>query len=182
MPTETGIYLKEEGKIGHLHSLKLLENLTVFLSKEVPIIDFGCGTGYYVDQFNARGYRAIGVDGVYEGVSDEICVADFSAQLDLGVKGNVISLEVGEHIPEKYENIFINNITYHCNSTLVLSWAVVGQPGIGHINCRNNDYIISKIIEKGFYFDYDSTNYLKSGIEPHCNYFYNTLMVFKRHG
>jgi len=181
MPTETGIYLKEDVEIGHIHSQMLLRNLLSLLPREYPVIDFGCGTGYYVEQLNAKGYRAIGVDGVYDGVSDKIKVADLSSPLDLNIKGSVISLEVGEHIPEKYENYFFDNITSHCSNIMVLSWAVVGQIGIGHINCRNNDYVISKVVERGFFFDTNGTKLLKSDIEPFCNYFYNTLMVFRRH-
>jgi len=180
MPTETGIYLKEEIEYGHLHSKSLLNNITHIIDNSLPVIDFGCGTGYYVEELNKKGYKAIGVDGIYIGDNKDIKILDISEHVDLGIKGNVISLEVGEHIPEQKEDIFISNLINHCSNILILSWAVEGQMGIGHINCKNNNYIINKLIDYGFEFSENMTKILKHNIEQHCNYFYNTLMGFKK--
>jgi len=47
---------------------------------------------------------------------------------------------VGEHIPSQYTSDFIRNITWAvaAGGTVVLSWAVPGQNGKGHVNCLSN--------------------------------------------
>ena len=53
----------------------------------------------------------------------------------------VMSLEVGEHLPSKFEDIFINNLHNNNVDGILLSWALKGQGGDGHVNEQNNDYI-----------------------------------------
>ena len=95
-------------------------------------------------------------------------------------KGIVISLEVGAHIPSTYQDVFIDNITTICNSYLILSWAVPGQPGIGHVNCLSNETIIKLITDKGFKYLEDISNQSREELVGNCWYFKDTLMVFKR--
>jgi hypothetical protein len=49
-------------------------------------------------------------------------------------KGNVICIEAFEHIPSQFEKQFVENIINACSGKLVISVAVEGQPGIGHVN------------------------------------------------
>lgn len=61
---------------------------------------------------------------------------------------------------------------------IILSWAIEGQPGDGHINCRSNKYIISKMDQLGFKLDTPASQYLRS-----CAglwWFKNTLMFFEK--
>ena len=95
-------------------------------------------------------------------------------------KGNVLSLEVFEHIPPMYERQFVQNIINSCDDKLVLSVAVEGQGGIGHVNCKNNDYIINLFSENGFSFKEGLTDAIRTDVEPHVMYFKNTLMIFEK--
>jgi len=52
-----------------------------------------------------------------------------------------ICFEVAEHIPKQFETTYLNNLIKHCKKGIVISWAIVGQKGIGHVNCQNNDYV-----------------------------------------
>ncbi|CAG5124210.1 unnamed protein product, partial [Candidula unifasciata] len=36
----------------------------------------------------------------------------------------VVSVEVGEHIPAKFEDIYLDNLARHAKEGIVLSWAV----------------------------------------------------------
>jgi hypothetical protein len=181
MPTETGIYTGEDMVVGHIHSSALLEYMQNTFNKQYSVIDFGCGTGYYIDNLNDRGFDVIGVEGsVYESHRHYVKHLDLTSPIELGVTGTVISLEVGEHIPREYENIFLNSVTNHTNKHLILSWAVEGQAGIGHINCRNNDYIIFQVEARGLVYNHGLTVNIRSLIEDECDYFRNTLMVFEK--
>lgn len=39
----------------------------------------------------------------------------------------VISVEVGKHIPAKFEDIYLDNLARHDREGIVLSWAVPGN-------------------------------------------------------
>lgn len=181
MPTETGIYTAYDAVEGHKFSPKLCNSIAGLLDKNIPVIDLGCGEGVYVNELIKNGFTAYGVDGLPLPMHNEnITIFDLSRPFAAPIKGNVICLEVGEHIPADYEEILINNITENCLDTVVLSWAVEGQMGIGHVNCRNNDYIIQKMKEKFFQYCDEETLRFRSNIEDQCEYFRNTVMIFKR--
>ena len=183
MPTITGIYTEEDVRCGHLFSHKLCKAITTIFKPDIPIIDLGCGLGTYIDEYNTLGYKAIGVDGISVPThSSNIVIHDLTQPLDLEVYGNVLCLEVGEHIPAEFEDILLNNIFKHCSQYIILSWAVENQMGIGHINCKNNNYIINKVVQNNFIYEEKLTQYLRSNIEDCCNYFRSTIMVFKKNG
>jgi hypothetical protein len=178
----TGIWSAAEAKPEHFPvSPKLARNLDIILAKHKLVIDFGCGNGFYLKALKQSGFdMLIGIDGYNSTKSDFIFEADLSKPRNFAFRGQVISLEVGEHIPVKYEQIFLDNVCRHCESRLIISWAVIGQNGIGHVNCRSNDYIINCIAERGFTFNKEVTQFLRNDIENHVSYFRNTLMVFDK--
>ena len=100
-----------------------------------------------------------------------------SKPIDLKVKSDIsISLEVGEHIPVEYEQIFLDNIVANTTTIVVLSWAIPGQIGNGHINCRENEYIIQQMANRGFILD---KNILEKR-KQFKNWFKDSLMLFTR--
>ena len=104
-------------------------------------------------------------------------VMDFSQSVNIGKFDLVLSLEVGEHIPVEYEQTFIDNLCRHSQRSILISWAVEGQPGTGHVNCRNNDYIISEMKKRDFIFDEDISQYFRDN--SYLPWFKNTLMYFE---
>jgi tryptophanyl-tRNA synthetase len=88
----------------------------------------------------------------------------------------VLSLEVGEHIPKEYESVFIDNVCSHTNNLLIISWAVVGQGGDGHINCQNNEYVINQIESRGLLYNPLKSKELRESAT--IGWFKNTIMVF----
>jgi hypothetical protein len=105
---------------------------------------------------------------------------DLSNHLDLGFKGQVLSFEVEEHIPAQYEQIFIDTIVLHCNSILILSWAIIGQFGVGHVNCRSQEYIIDQIEQRGLKYNKEDTLFIRNAEYKNAPWFKNTLMVFRK--
>lgn len=182
MPTDTGIYTQHDAEIGHLFSAKLCNQLVQIIDKSSLILDFGCGPGKYIEEFKKFGFNAMGVEGFPMSEHNDLNIIhqDLAKPFDLNLKGTVLSLEVGEHIPSEFQNIFLNNIEQHCLKTIILSWAVVGQGGVGHVNCQNNEYIITEMNTRGFKYDEETSHILRSDVEDQCNYFRNTLMVFHR--
>lgn len=168
----------------HHHDNRLCEYLiSIFREKQVKnVLDLGCGSGLYAKKFIDNNIACSCYDGHPDTkqITNGICeTIDLSQEISLGNTYDcVMSLEVGEHIPKIYENNFINNIVKHSHNFIIISWAIPGQPGDGHINCQNNKYIIDNIQEKNWHFNQSITNSLRR--ESSLWWFKNTLMFFQK--
>jgi cyclopropane fatty-acyl-phospholipid synthase-like methyltransferase len=74
----------------------------------------------------------------------------------------IISLEVAEHIPEKYEAVYLDNIFRHAKEGIILSWAVPGQGGLSHINNKPIEYVTKVMRDNGFKRDAEKTMKLQT--------------------
>ena len=168
----------------HVFDPPLANALIRFFKKEKAetIADFGCGMGDYVKALLAADFMCEGYDGnpdTYElsdGVAD---VQDLSEPFDLGTRFDwVLSLEVGEHLPEAYEFIFLENLDRHASCGIILSWAIKGQGGFGHFNVQDNAYIKTAMEKLGYVNDVLSEQRLRR--QSSLPWFKNTIMVFRK--
>tara|TARA_R110000823_G_scaffold303236_1_gene424566 strand:- start:32 stop:1801 length:1770 start_codon:yes stop_codon:yes gene_type:complete len=165
---------------GHCFDQPLCETIKN-LTKNKSLLDLGCGTGAYTKELQSSCTSAKGYDGNPNTpeISKGLCgVADLTQKQEFDKVDWVLSLEVGEHVPKESEDILLDNICSHSNKGVILSWAVPGQPGDGHINCQSNEYIINKMLDKGFNIDWDSTYRLRENAT--LWWFKNTLMCFQK--
>lgn len=159
------------------------EPLCRFISTLLKIdtcVDIGCGNGSYVDYLSDY-FFCEGYDGnpLTTEITKGACyVLDFSCPQNIGNFDLVLSLEVGEHIPKKYEKIFLDNICNTSDKFVILSWAIPGQGGSGHVNCQPNEYIIWEMYKRGFAFDLITTSSLR--YSSSLSWFMNTLMFFNK--
>lgn len=168
----------------HWHDGPLcLELSKLFKDKNIKtIVDFGCGTGSYVKFFKNTGFVIDGYDGnpnTVELSNGECSVLDLTTDFELGKTFNcVLSLEVGEHVPKEYEQLYINNLVKYSNEYVIISWGVPGQGGYGHVNCQTNEYIKDEFKKRG----YESMDLIEDAIRrsAEASWFANTLMVFKK--
>jgi 2-polyprenyl-3-methyl-5-hydroxy-6-metoxy-1,4-benzoquinol methylase len=150
------------------------------------IIDIGCGTGYYVNYLRNSGFDCTGFDGnpFTEEITNGLCkIADFSVPQNLGIFNWVISLEVAEHIPSEFEDVFIDNLHRHNTEGMILSWSIPSFGGDGHVNPKDNEYVINKITNLGYVLDEDSTLILRNSCAEYpksCWWFGHTLFVFRK--
>lgn len=178
----TGDLVKEHA---NFHCIELNDWLCNFLDKDKLLLDLGCGSGEYLKYMQAKGFNyLLGYEGCMSDhfVFNPIIIQDLTQHFTVENKGNVLSLEVGEHIPRKYQDVFLDNICNACDDNLIISWAVRGQKGLNHINCKNNEEIIPLVESRGFKFQSDETEVARNSIKDHCFWFKNTLMVFKKNG
>ena len=181
--SEKGYWIGEEAACEHAFDEKLCQNLIDFFkSRGGSVCDLGCGMGEYTRRMRKAGIFADGFDGN----PDTPVITDGLANvLDLSIPFVfekpyewALTLEVGEHLPEKYESTLIDNITKNSTRGVVLSWAVEGQGGYGHFNCRNNDYIKGLFLARGYKNDVETENLLRSNVD--LPWFKETIMVFTK--
>jgi hypothetical protein len=176
----------------HIHSPKLANWISHYFlpDRDKQLIDFGCGMGDYLRNFESHGFTKIyGFEGLPPVGSPEYVlqfdltnpVTNHPMYTQLKESAhNVLCLEVGEHIPPHYESVFLDNITDLAKNKIILSWAIVGQPGHGHVNCLNNDDIIRRMNERGFDYLAEDSEIIRQNVDDLAPWFYNTLMIFKR--
>ena len=165
---------------GHCFDSPLAEQLKN-LFKYHKVIDLGCGPGYYTKYFLENDIECEGWDGNPNTpeISNGLCkVADLTQPQSFQSKNWVLSLEVGEHIPKEYEDVFIKNLVHHATEGVVLSWATPGQPGDGHVNCQSNEYVVALLEKYGFVLDTATTARMREAAE--LWWFQNTVMCFRK--
>ncbi len=168
MPTDTGIYTPDDVKEFEYHPTHevICDFLAEFFTPDQPVIDLGAGLGFYSRGLTERGFQCVAVEGS-QAAADAglfpIQVHDLSKPLPLDFpEGQVLCLEVGEHIPPEFGHVFLTNLYRCARHRMVLSWAIVGQSGRGHVNCRDNYWVIEALHSIGWCVDVDGTDRARS--------------------
>lgn len=123
------------------------------------VLDIGCGIGLYPALYRHLGIRdVLGIDGVPPESSvlgsEGYQQVDLQQPLDLKRKFDlVVCLEVVEHIDPETTNVIIDSIERHADEYILFSMAEPGQPGHGHINCRNISEVLDLWADRGWYPD-----------------------------
>ena len=184
MINERGCFMTRFETDAHICDEPLCAAIIKMYKDVKTAVDIGCGNGKYTRNLIAAGIPCKGYDGspLTPEITDGLCeVMDFSIPSDIGQFDLVLCLEVGEHIPKQYEQVFIDNICRAADKHVCLSWALEKQDGWGHINCQNNDYVISEMRKRGFTYKPVETQILRdsTGLNEYIWWFKNTVMIFK---
>lgn len=152
-----------DGKANHHNDIGLANGLIMMMSwmrlawKTNPqFFDIGCGDGFLVNQVWKAGLGAHGVDGnpTYADPKSHIRRLDLTVDWPARAQANIVSLiEVWEHVPKAFEDVMVRNIVNSIGydglipPVLIVSAAVPGQAGHGHINCVTKQHVIGRISE-----------------------------------
>lgn len=180
---KTGFWSDDLAKKYHQHCEELSEWICKFLSKNHKVYDFGCGLGKYLRDLKNHGFTDLqGYEGVVPSTKafDNINQQDLTQSFNVSEKGHVICLEVGEHIPAEYSDVFLDSICGACCDKFIFSWAIRGQGGTGHVNCLNNDEVIPMVEKRGFRFLARETIEARSVITKNATWFKDSLLIFER--
>lgn len=156
------------------------------------VIDFGCAVGSYLEPFFESGITIKGVEGNRAALELAVIPQELVEQHDLRTLYHpeaeydlVLSIEVAEHLPEKYADVFVTNLT-SAGSTIVMTAAPPGQDGTHHVNEQPRDYWISKFENYGFIYDSRTVERLRSNIEElnikTFSHVSKNLFVFRQDG
>lgn len=125
------------------------------------MVDFGCGVGTWLKKGKEKGVKEIlGIEGDWLDKShlvikeDSFQYKNLTTQIRLSKRYDLaISLEVAEHIEEKFASLFIENLT-QASDVILFSAAIPGQRGSGHVNEQWPEYWINKF-EANDYLPFD---------------------------
>ncbi|TDK43327.1 hypothetical protein [Algoriphagus formosus] len=163
--------------------------LSVLFSYYKPqsMVDFGCGVGTWLNAGNQLGVSELmGFEGDWLDKKHLVIKEDsfqhrnLTTQIRLLKKYDLaISLEVAEHIEEKFASLFIENLT-QASDVILFSAAIPGQRGSGHVNEQWPDYWIAKFEE----FDYSPFDIIRPAVwmdsQVKTWYKQNTFVFVKR--
>lgn len=122
-----------------------------------------------------------GVKNIEELTSGSIHQRDFTVPFDPCHSFDVVMcLEVAEHIPRAFEDVFLRNIACSARSGLILSWAPPGQFGTGHVNMRTRVEVLAKLGTLGFVEDQTASRFL--GSQATFTWFKKNLLALHRSG
>ena len=160
----------------------LMDALPQIFEENSTVVDFGCGNADYAKHLHNKGFKCEAYDGnpntpeMTDGLGK---VLDLSKEFNLGKTFDyVISLEVAEHIPKEFEDVYINNLIKHTDSYLIMSWALDGQGGDGHVNEQNEDYVLNLFDKLGMTYHQDISQILRDVAK--LGWFKKTIYVFTK--
>ncbi len=184
MPDSYGIFTHEESERILIKHEGILALLPEAFSRDRLVLDLGCGRGHACEHLKNHGFEVFGFEGTPLSENESVGVPIFTVNLiqpwwRVLPQGQVLCIEVGEHIPPSCESVMFDNI---CRLTApgcvsLISWAVEGQEGCGHINCRNNDYVIQQMEVRGLIFQEGRTAELRQRFN---DIYHHSLMLFLR--
>ena len=90
----------------------------------------------------------------------------------------LLRLEVAEHIPQRFEKNFVENIQRNSLVGVVLSWAGLSQKGVGHVNNREQSYVKKIMARGGFGYVEKCSRILRESSK--LWWFKKNIMVFIR--
>ena len=142
----------------HLTDHSLAKFLSKFLTGK-RVASFGDGPGFYKEIL--LGLNEVLSYDAYDGAPfAELTTNNNVKFLDLSVPifhlkkyDWIISLEVAEHIPAKYESVYLDNLVRHAKQGIILSWAKIGQGGHSHVNNQDFPYIKEQMEARSFMHD-----------------------------
>lgn len=138
------------------------------LLKGQRVAGFGDGPGMYKSVYDAQmlmtSYDAYDGSPYIENITQNaVKFMDLTLpQYGLPLYDWVVCLEVAEHVPRVFQAVLVDNIARHARVGVVLSWAVPGQYGLGHVNNRSPLEVEAIMLEAGFVEDTQNSSALRA--------------------
>lgn len=167
---------------------KILAETVSNFYRPKSIVDFGCGCGLYLKEFEDLGSDILGIDGspaasrnliIYTG---RFLLQDLTQRFDLSKRYDcAICFEVAEHIPTEASEILVDNIT-RASNLVIFSAAHKGQGGHNHINEQDPEFWVNLFIKRDFKFLEDHTQKIRKILTDQNAIFWlkENILIFRR--
>ena len=152
------------------------------------VVDFGCGCGIYLREFERLGAEVFGVDGSPAAQRNlaidqkKFRLADLTKSVSLPEHYDcAICFEVAEHIPTRASETLVDNVT-RGSDLVVFSSAHKGQGGHDHINEQDPQFWVTLFQKKGFEFLAEDTKKMRKALGDAGAIFWlvDNIAVFRR--
>lgn len=127
-------------------------------------------------RINARGYD--GVDDINKRSGGMVNHIELTTKNKLVEADYVVCLEVAEHIPKEFEQIFLENLVSHAKKAIVLSWAPPEQSGVGHVNTKKKEDVVHSMQVYGYKLDENYSKIIREAAT--LPWFKENLMIFQK--
>lgn len=127
------------------------------------LLDVGCGPGGMLDEAEALGLEAQGIDGDWHVARHDrriVCHDYTTGPLPSEGWDLVWSTEFVEHIEARYQDNFL--VTFDGGRVLFLTAAPPGFPGWHHVNCQPSEYWIALLGLHGWQLDEEATQWVRA--------------------
>lgn len=167
----------------HMIDKSLAKELSHFFQNK-EVASFGDGPGAYkqvmLDLKEVKCYDAFdGAPFAELTTNNKVSFIDLSQPIyHLKKYDWILSLEVAEHIPVEFEQIYIDNLVRHAREGIILSWAKPGQGGHSHVNNRDASYVKEEMNKRDFILDKKESDHFKSVSQ--FSWFKNNINVYRR--
>jgi 2-polyprenyl-3-methyl-5-hydroxy-6-metoxy-1,4-benzoquinol methylase len=154
------------------------------------LADVGCGGGIFAAEFQRRGVRVVGCE--YSAASRKAAkrrgveihpfdLAKSQEPLPGGPYAAVMTLEVGEHIPEPLAESFVEYLA-QTGDLIIFTSAQPGQGGHGHINEQPKSYWLERFSRSGFTMDEPASRRVADRLRSlqAFPYLFNNLLILRR--
>jgi cyclopropane fatty-acyl-phospholipid synthase-like methyltransferase len=152
------------------------------------VLDIGCGSGQWLDEYRKYNVLTKGVEGssnAWNTMSDETkeVVVEWDLRDKIEEDYNIDfaqSFEVAEHIEEEYADVFIHNLIKDNPDIVLFTAAPPGQDGAQHVNCQDREYWMAKMKNNGYLFDQNTLNEVLGWgtLEGSPGWWSSNLMIF----
>jgi len=150
-------------------------------------VDFGCALGSYLEGIRDAGAEKVlgfekaesAIKFAPDAIRPFLKQADLGESIDCGKWDCAMSIEVAEHIPEEYADIFVENLIFAAERLIIFTASQ--RSSHRHINPQLPEYWIGKFVTRGCSYSNELTQKLrKAWKDGGCNRFYLifNLMVF----
>ncbi len=147
----------DQRELNMSRSASIVVPLICDLLSPESVVDFGCGEGGWLAEFQNAGVKSIlGLDGDYIDISRLRISKDFFKAIDLSKSVTIekkfslaMSLEVAEHLPESSAEGFVYALTT-VSDAVIFSAAIPFQGGTNHINLQWQQFWCDLFLKRGY--------------------------------
>lgn len=159
-----------------------LTNELANMFKNKTVVDLGAGLGWYCPIISQKSKKcdqydgSVNIEDITKGKVKYLNLAEpikFECNYDI-----VISLEVAEHIPNKFEDIYVNNLVKCSREGILITWSKIGQGGHYHVNNKNKEDVIKLFEGKGLKYEKEISKRLK--IIAKISWLKNNILYFTK--
>ncbi|MDQ7773382.1 MAG: hypothetical protein RDU13_07650 [Elusimicrobiales bacterium] len=176
------------GHADYVRSAELISEEIFRQFAPARVADIGCGCGVYGHFLGARGAEVFSLDGVVPPAEHSFGLPVHRQDLTepfenaWGTFDLALCLEVAEHIPEPFADVFLRNLAGF-SDTLLISAAPPNQGGRHHVNERPKRYWVEKLAGLGFAYCRPKTGRLFEALRsrrPPYMWMFQHISVYER--